>query len=312
MKQLFLTLLIAFLTHQASARIGETPEQLKERRGAPLKESFDRDGYGLRIYKADGFKELRVTFVKGKSQFERYKLAEDNPAWDLVLEKLEKLKQENPGESFVPFTDRVQVGTEEPESELKFVTDSGQERSYSGDARYRIDGKDRTLVIRNNEAVIEIPLRQADPALNDLKPDTTYVVTVLDQNFDDLMTPLGIVSRREHVDWDDTVDDAHSSFQQLVRISTHTSTVFDRSVCSLHHVEMEKRNVDIAYGMLAYSKAESYCIAHYPNFRDYAVGGCMVVGDDTKSTQIYICPKCVVECNEYKRQHPQENKNPLD
>src|SRR5262245_11029346 len=115
MKQMFLALLVVVLANHASARIGETPEQFKERYGAPTKESFDRDGYGLGIYKAAGFKELRVTFVKGKGQLEYYKLAEDNPAWDVVLGKLEKLKQANPGESFDPLHDGVRLGTEEPE-----------------------------------------------------------------------------------------------------------------------------------------------------------------------------------------------------
>ncbi|HEV8618349.1 MAG TPA: hypothetical protein VGQ70_02545, partial [Candidatus Udaeobacter sp.] len=117
---------------------------------------------------------------------------------------------------------------------------------------------------------------------------------------------------REHVDWNDAVDEAHSSFQQLVRISVDNNTVFDRSVCSLHHVKMERRKAEIAYGMLAYSKAESFCIDHYPNFQDYAAGGCVMSDDSPKSTAIYVCPKCVAECNEYKRQHPEENKSPFD
>ena len=132
-------------------------------------------------------------------------------------------------------------------------------------------------------------------------------MTVLDENSEDLETQLAIVARREHVDWNDAVDEAHSSFQQLVRISTDKNVVFDRSICSVHHITMERQNVPIAYGMLTSSKAESYCADHFPNFRDFARGGCMV--GDTKFTSIYICPKCVAECNEYTRQHPEQDKH---
>lgn len=308
MKKFAFALAIVFLLEEhARARIGDTPEQLQQRYGAPLKESFDQRGYGAGIYQANGFKEIRVTFVKGKSHLEVYEITGDRPVQDSVVEML---KQENPGESVLALSNQVRVGAEESESELKFVTHSNQEHTYWGTPKYRQDGETRTLVLHDGETVIEIPLRRPDTGLNDLNPDTRYSITVLDENSENLESQIAIVSRREHVDWNDAVDEAHSSFQQLVRLSVDNKTIFDHSICSLHHVKMERRNVEIVYGMLAYSKAESYCIAHYPNFRDYAVGGCLV--GDTKSTSIYICPKCVAECDEYKRQHPAENKNSLN
>ncbi len=238
---------------------------------------------------------------------EQYKVAGNGSVPDSIVEAL---KQENPGESVLALSWGVEVGTPEPESELKFVRHSQEEHTYSGTGHYKDDNQTRWFVLRDGDTVIEILLGRFAPGLADLKADTKYDVTVLDENSEDLQTQIAIIGRREHVDWDDAADEAHSSFQQLVRVSAAGKIVFDRSICSLHHIKMEKRNVEVAYGMLAYSKAESYCIAHYPNFRDYAVGGCIV--GDTKFTQIYICPKCVAECNEYKCQHPEENKNPLN
>ena len=60
----------------ASARISDTPAQLKERYGEPIAESVDKDGYGLRIYQTAQFKEIRVTFAAGKSQMEKYRVTE--------------------------------------------------------------------------------------------------------------------------------------------------------------------------------------------------------------------------------------------
>jgi len=86
----------AFIINHALARIGDTPEQLHELYGAPIKGSVDSNGYGLRIYRTGEFKEIRVTFVKGKSQLEKYKIADDGPDPDSIVKTL---KQDNPGES---------------------------------------------------------------------------------------------------------------------------------------------------------------------------------------------------------------------
>ncbi len=55
----------------ASARIGDTPDQLKARYGEPVAQSVDKNGNGLRIYRTAKFKEVRVTFIAGKSQLRK-------------------------------------------------------------------------------------------------------------------------------------------------------------------------------------------------------------------------------------------------
>jgi hypothetical protein len=121
--------------------------------------------------------------------------------------------------------------------------------------------------------------------------------------------PFVVVSKREHVDWADLNEDAAAEHQQLVRVSEGDKVLLDRSVCSLHHVKMEKRKVEIIYGLWAPpSEADLYCVNHFPHCADYALGGCAVTDDSPKSAVIYICPKCVAECNEYKRQHPEKRE----
>jgi len=131
---------------------------------------------------------------------------------------------------------------------------------------------------------------------------------MLEEWADDINTVAGVVSKREHVDWFDAVDDAGlTGIQQLVRITEGGTVVFDRSVCGLHHVKMELRKVRVAYGMIGPKNwAESYCMGHFPHFKDLALGGC--VEGDAESTSIYICPKCVAECDDYMRQHPKDEE----
>lgn len=89
----FLTLL-GMIT-SVSARIGDSPAQLKERYGEPIAEFIDKDGYGLRIYRTAQFKEIRVTFAAGKSQMEKYRVTEaatDQKALFVALQ------EENPGQ----------------------------------------------------------------------------------------------------------------------------------------------------------------------------------------------------------------------
>jgi hypothetical protein len=309
MKRLALLIpIVAFITSRALGRIGDTPERLQERYGAPIKESVDQDGYGLRIYRCDKFKEIRVTFVKGKSQLEQHKIAGEGPVPDSLAEEL---KQQNAAEHVLVLSNYVEVGTHEPEEELKFVTHSQQERSYSGTLEARDDAyaRSRTFVLRDGKVVIEIPAVGSDPQLNDLTVGSKYTMTVLDEHFEDLETQIAIVARREHVDWEDAVHEAHSSFQQLVKISTDEKVVFDRSTCGVHHVKMELRGVDLVYGMYAaQSDAESYCMSHFPHFRAFALGGCVEIEGGPKSAFLYVCPKCVAECNEYTRQHPPKNE----
>lgn len=67
----------------------------------------------------------------------------------------------------------------------------------------------------------------------------------------------------------------------------------------------ELRNVGGAFGMLAFPSVERHCQDHFPHYRDFGVGGCvMTAGDENKVIQIYICPTCVTGCNEYKAAQP--------
>jgi len=294
---------------RADAKIGDTPAEYEARYGRSIKQAFDSEGSGLSVYKTKEFKEIRVTFVKGSSKKEVHKYAGDSPVPQSLIEAI---RAENPGQDVYDGFGEVRVRSSEIDlSETKELErPSGRETTYSGTVKIRSDGDTRYGVLTDNGNVVEIPLYGPPyPQEFALTPGRTYSVTLLEQWSEDTSTSIGVVSKREHADWFDAVDDAGlNGIQQLVRISEGDNVVFDRSVCGLHHVKMELRSVEIRYGMYgAGSKAESYCMGHFPHFRDFALGGC--IEGDAKSTSIYICPKCVAECNEYTRQHPETDKH---
>lgn len=79
----------------AFARIGDSLDDLAQRFGSPSALILDSEGYGLGVYRAEGFKEIRVTVVAGKSQYENYLPVDDNAPRDLIVATLEA---KNPGE----------------------------------------------------------------------------------------------------------------------------------------------------------------------------------------------------------------------
>jgi hypothetical protein len=279
------------------ARVGDTPAQLKERYGAPISESTDKDGNGLSIYRTAQFKEIRVTFVAGKSQMEKYRMA---AAVGDPKATFTALREENPGQfDFESSDGQLTIGMDESAAELKFVRSTGRKSTHSGVLEVRKSDKQNWAVLRDKGSVVEIPMTLPEVAA--LPPGLKCKATVLDQIPDDLWTQMVWVGKREHLDWDDASADAHDSFQLLVKLESNGKILFDRSTCSVHHTAMKLRDVPIAYGMLAWSKAERYCNEHFPHFREFAVGGCLV--GEKQSTRIYVCPACVAACREYSRIH---------
>jgi hypothetical protein len=65
-------------------------------------------------------------------------------------------------------------------------------------------------------------------------------------------------------------------------------------ICELHHVHMDKKKVQIIYGLMG---ATDFSLAYhaastnsFPHADDVALGGCIV--DTPKFALIYSCPQC--------------------
>ena len=309
-RRLIVAIAASFLIAEVQARLGETPEQLEQRYGAPIKQAFSTERDGVCVYYSKEFKEIRVHFANGESEQEDYIYLGDPPSSDPAL--VESIRAENPNQRIEDRRDRVRVYSErvfQREVDHLGSQPNGREQTYSGVVKIRSDEHAKWAVLTDRGTVVELPMQiQGYPSEFTLTSGCTYSVTLLQQWAEDINTAIGVVSKREHVDWSDCVDDAGvNGIEQLVRITEGEKVIFDRSVCGLHQVKMELRNVEMVYGMYApQSKGEAYCMKHFPHFRDFALGGCLV--GDTKLMSIYICPKCVAECDGYKRQHGEETR----
>ena len=291
-----ITSVMLVVTANAFARIGDTPEQLRERFGNPLREATDGRGSGVRLYQVPRCSELRIRFIDGKSREEVFKLADVEK---VPPEFLHAIEQENPGQKIFDNANEVHVRADIPYPERE--KRRGGQQTYDGVAVIRDSDKTRWIVLRDGDTVVEIPQFEAvKTRALPVEGGVEYAVTLLDEDDDDMMARLAVVANREHVDWFDCVD--HGTLMQLDRIAAGDKVIFDRSVCEIHHDVMLRQSVKLSYGMTAFSPTEEYCMEHFPNHRDYALGGCL--GGEAKRTYIYVCPQCVAGCREYRRLHP--------
>jgi hypothetical protein len=297
-------LALALTSSTLFGRIDDVSADLKNRYGDPIAESFDKEGHGIRIYRSAEFKEVRVTFAADKSRAERYTAADKTADKEALFARL---REENGDEySYITTEGQLKIGVGETERELKYVGGDGATRSYSG--RVEIKKKDNQdyAVMHSDIAVLEIQLLSLEADAAGLRSGLDCKITVLNRFPDDLRAPTAWIGKREHLDDQDMRDDAHDQLQTLVSIESDGKRIYDRSFCSVHQVAMELRSVNVAFGMLAFPSAERYCQEHFPHYRDFGIGGCvMSEGDENKTIQIYICPACVKACNEYKAAHPE-------
>ena len=108
------------------------------------------------------------------------------------------------------------------------------------------------------------------------------------------------------------IDAGNTAEYQLVMKSLDNNspdyTVGRDSKCSLHSLEMNRTEVDIAYGRPNESQLREMKIKEtsFPNGRDYISGGCVVwSGMDVKAI-IYLCTSCVEVRNKWLEKNSME------
>jgi hypothetical protein len=127
----------------------------------------------------------------------------------------------------------------------------------------------------------------------------TYSVTLRDEDNLDTNSAVAFASDREHKSFNELIED--SKTYVLVRIQDGSEVVFDRSVCEIYHVRMTERMAGVAYGMGAPSnQTEATCARFFPHYRDFILGGCVVSDSSPKKGLVYVCPKCVEQCERLK------------
>jgi hypothetical protein len=238
---------LALTFTRLSASIGETPAQLEARFGRPLREAVESNGSGLRVYHSADFAEIRVLFINDTSEKEEYKYDGEPP---IPPELVVAIRNENPGQEVFDATSLVVVYSKRGlATEDRLPNRDQLEHTYSGRVKIKRDGEWDRAILRDHDTVVEIPIFPLGyPQEFKLVDGVSYSVTVLDQDSEDINAVMAVISRREHADWHDCVNDAGvGGLQPLLRIVSGDAVLFDRSVCGLHHVKMEPRKVPVAY-----------------------------------------------------------------
>ena len=89
----------------------------------------------------------------------------------------------------------------------------------------------------------------------------------------------------------------------LVRLRHNDRTLYDGTLCPLHHVAMSRQLVPIAYGYAVYSAPFAHeAAAHFPNARLKVEGGCSP-NPAHKETFIWVCPACEAASKQYAATH---------
>ena len=99
--------------------------------------------------------------------------------------------------------------------------------------------------------------------------------------------------------------------QLVMKLLDNTSpdyTVGRDSKCSLHSLEMNRTEVDIAYGKPNESQLREMKIKEtsFPNGRDYILGGCVIWSEMDVNAVIYLCPSCVEVRNKWHEKNSME------
>ena len=179
---------------------------------------------------------------------------------------------------------------------------TGAEKRFRGVLEFKDEeNESRIAIIRDGATVLEIPWAWRNFAGKaKLEPGKTYEVTLRDEERLDINTSTAFISDRVHRSHVPRTEDSESL--PLVRIKDGEAIVFDEAVCELHHVRMEQRTAEIAYGLPALSG----CDVNYPHHGDWIHGGCMSSESSPKTASHYVCRQCVAACVQYRREHPEE------
>jgi hypothetical protein len=176
---------------------------------------------------------------------------------------------------------------------------TGREKTFTGIAEFKEEGETSVLIFRDSGSVIAVPwsskfLRPRAPVIAGRK----YHLTLREDESTDLDVPIAFVSDRLHDSHGARVAD--SDFYRLRRITDESKTVFDESVCEVHHTRMKLVEANVEYGMIGTETSE----VEFPHHRDWIRGGCVV--GDVKRAEHYVCSQCVAASEKYKREHPDE------
>jgi hypothetical protein len=94
---------------------------------------------------------------------------------------------------------------------------------------------------------------------------------------------------------------------RIAKVEENGLTIYDREVCEVHQIKMERKKVPILYGLFRESPGEPAAqVNHelFPHRHDVVLGGCVVERDSPKTDRIYVCRQCRDAYARWKAENP--------
>lgn len=91
---------------------------------------------------------------------------------------------------------------------------------------------------------------------------------------------------------------------KLLKVQKEGRTIYDIEVCEIHRTKMEHKDVRILYGLILARPTDTSPETErklFPHQREYSLGGCVVASDSPKTARVYVCDKCKIAYEAWKR-----------
>jgi hypothetical protein len=89
---------------------------------------------------------------------------------------------------------------------------------------------------------------------------------------------------------------------ELVKVAFGEKVLFDRSICEVHGVAMERRRAPVSYGFPDIDYPFDVFHHSFPNSREVVLGGC--IPGHKKTDHLFVCPACVEAYAKWKQKKP--------
>ena len=80
-------------------------------------------------------------------------------------------------------------------------------------------------------------------------------------------------------------------------------------ICYVHHVAMTKREVPVAYGLIAFTPDDLRLMKKFP-FQGQAFGGCVITAESPAEREVWVCSDCQSDAQKYARSTDQPTLPP--
>lgn len=108
------------------------------------------------------------------------------------------------------------------------------------------------------------------------------------------------VWQTKRVDWHSSDGQEEYSWRsEIEAIRDGNVVIYDATICSLHQVRMERRDIEISYGLPSREFAEAS--KEFSGGPGFTLGGCVVSSHSPKTERGYACAECVAAYHRWEQ-----------